>query len=246
MSDDNRVQGGGAFPVTRWSLVVRAAGSGSEARRALGLLCEQYWPPLYRFLRRTGAQKEDAEDLLQGFLLDFIQRNDFKRADKERGRFRSYLLRSLKNFTSKERVRAKAKKRGGDIVHVPFIMDTEGEEVRYAAEPQGHPDPERVFHRDWAFAILDRSLARVKKSFASRQRSERFEAYMGFALGGIQDRKYEDAARRLGISVSLVKKGVGQLRKELERELRREISDTVDDPAMVDEELRFLLNALRE
>ncbi len=246
MSDVDSGRAGGSFPVTRWSLVLRAAGTGTEASRALELLCEQYWPPLYRFLRRSGAQREDAEDYLQGFLFDFIRRNDFRRADRDKGRFRSYLLGALKHYISNVKKKLKKEAAGGKVVHVPFVIDTEGEEVRYAKEPPCFSDPNRIFHRDWAQTLLDHSLERVEKSFASRGQLERYKVYLGLARGDVEDRTYKEAADGLGVSVSLVKKGVGQLRRELDREVRRAILDTIDDPALLNEELDFLMSALGE
>ena len=145
-----------------------AAGRGdaSESRRALATLCDAYWYPLYAFVRRSGYSAADAEDLTQGFLARFLEKNDFAAADRQRGKFRSFLLVSMKHFLANERDRAAALKRGGG--RLLESLDFESGEARYGLEAADELTPDKVFERQWALALLERVLAALRQEYVER------------------------------------------------------------------------------
>src|SRR5688572_22330144 len=154
--------GRGGFQNTRWSLVLRAGTQPSKAAdEALATLCEMYWYPLYAFLRRRGYSAEDAKDLTQAFFVRLLEKQVLSQADPDRGRFRSFLLASLKNFVANERDRETAKKRGGDAPILPLEFETA--EGRFVLEPPTQETPEKVFDRQWAMTLLDRAMKRLDR-----------------------------------------------------------------------------------
>jgi DNA-directed RNA polymerase specialized sigma24 family protein len=234
----------GQFLTTRWSIVLGAGDStGPEfQQRALEQLCRDYWYPLYAFLRRGGKNQADAEDLTQGFFERFLRRKDFKRATPEKGRFRSYLLTSLKNFAASEWHRESAAKRGGGAAVFPIDADFEG---RYVQEPSDGITPETLYQKAWASALLDKVLARLAKEFSVSGKGEFFESVRGH-LGGSKsaDSNYADIAGSHGMSVGAVTMAVRRMRVRYGELLRREIAETVDGSLEIDDEIRFLLSAL--
>src|SRR5579875_588146 len=149
-----------AFPTTRWTLVCAATGDGPETRRALSALCEAYWYPLYGYARHRGDSPEQAQDHTQEFFTQFLEHDYFDRANPDRGRFRSFLLASFRHFLCDEAGRVSAKKRGGGAIPLSFEF-YRGEE-RYAREPFHNETPERLYERQWAHAVVDRTLARLR------------------------------------------------------------------------------------
>jgi DNA-directed RNA polymerase specialized sigma24 family protein len=231
------------FHTTRWTLVASAAqGQGEEASAALETLCGAYWYPLYAFLRRRGSDASEAADLVQGFFAELIEKDYVAQADRERGRFRGFLLVSLQHFASKQRAKERAQKRGGGRLHVP--LDFEDGERRYRLEPADGRTAEAVFERRWALTILERTMERLALQFtdAGPAQLERFDALKG-CLGG-EAPPYRDVGLRLGISETAVKVGVHRLRARYRDCLRQEIAETVRDPAEIDDEIRRLMQAL--
>lgn len=234
-----------AFVTTNWSLV-RAVRTTDAARRATALagLCEAYWGPLYAFIRRRGHEAETAADCTQAFFAHVIEKGAFESADPALGRFRTFLLVSVKNFLTSQWEHDTALKRGGGWSSVPF--DTEALERRYEALRSGDLDPELAFERHWAQTVLDRALARVRAQQAAAGRAKEFavlEAYLTSDAG--PGRPYREVARELGIADTAVRAAVHRLRQRLGEALRAEVGETLDDPAGVDAELRFLLSRLR-
>src|ERR1700751_1357128 len=229
------------FPTTRWTLVVSAgAPDRKEARPALVSLCEGYWYPLYAYLRRRGYLADQAQDLTQEFFIRVLEGRYLDRADPEKGRFRSFLLTSLKFFVADEEDRQRAGKRGGGVL-VPLEFSS-GEE-RYQREPTHDETPERIFERRWALSMLDRVVERLRDEFVQHGRPEHFERLKVFLLGQ-SDAPYAALAREMKTSEGAVKVAIHRLRKRYRELFRQEIADTVADPAEVEAELRFLAAVL--
>lgn len=229
------------FPTTRWTLVIAAGDPGKkEARSALVSLCESYWYPLYAYLRRRGYAPDQAQDLTQGFFIRVLEGRYLDRADPEKGRFRSFLLTSLKFFVADEADRERALKRGGGAV-LPLEFSS-GEE-RYQREPAHDETPERIFERRWALSVLDRVLERLRGEFLEHGRLQDFERLKVFLLGQ-SEAPYAALAREMNTSEGALKVAIHRLRKRYRDLFRQAIADTVADPADVESELRFLAAVL--
>jgi RNA polymerase sigma factor (sigma-70 family) len=229
------------FPTTRWTLVFAAGDPHrKEARSALVSLCENYWYPLYAYLRRRGYPADQAQDLTQEFFLRILEGRYLDRADPKKGRFRSFLLTSLKFFVADEGDRERAQKRGGGVlVPLEFLS---GEE-RYQREPAHDETPEGIFERRWALSMLDRVVERLRNEFVHHGRAEHFERLKMFLLGQ-SDAPYAALAREMNTSEGALKVAIHRLRKRYRDLFRQEIADTVADPAEVESELRYLAAVL--
>ncbi|MBN1207458.1 MAG: sigma-70 family RNA polymerase sigma factor [Myxococcaceae bacterium] len=228
------------FITTRWSLVLAAgADTAPEARKALSELCGLYWSPLYAFLRRQGRSADEAQELTQGFFARLLEKNDLAVADPGRGRFRAWLLASIRHYAANERERERAKKRGGGQVRI----DLDEAELQFSQEPMPGLTPERAFERRWALALLENALAALREEYARRGQELLFDKLKG-ALNGEEEASYSRIAAELGMTVSAVKVNAFRLRRRYRELLRGEISHTVEDPEDVDAELRFLFSAL--
>ena len=235
------VPGSSQFPTTRWSLVVAAGHPDrKDARSALVSLCEHYWYPLYAYLRRYGHPADQAQDLTQEFFVRLLEGRYLDRADPDKGRFRSFLLTSLKFFVADEGDRQRAYKRGGGAV-VPLEFWS-GEE-RYQREPAHDETPERIFERRWALSVLDRVVERLRNQFVLQGRPEHFERLKLFLLGQ-SDARYAVLAREMNTSEGALKVAIHRLRKQYRDLFRQEIADTVADTADVESELRYLAAVL--
>ncbi len=229
------------FPTTRWSVVVAASDPhGEQARSSLVSLCENYWYPLYAYLRRCGLPAEQAQDLTQEFFVRLLEGRYLDRADPEKGRFRSFILTSLKFFVADQQDRQRARKRGGGIL-VPLEFSS-GEE-RFQHEPAHDLTPERVFERRWALSVLDRVVARLREEFVQNGRPEQFERLKVFLLGQ-SDAPYASLAREMNTSEGALKVAIHRLRKRYRDLFRQEIAETVADPAEVESELKYLAAVL--
>ena len=229
------------FPATRWSLVVAAGDPHrKEARSALVSLCESYWYPLYAYLRRRGYSSDQAQDLTQEFFVRMIEGRYLDRAEPEKGRFRAFLLSSLKFFVADEDDRRRARKRGGGMV-VP--LEFSSGERRYQLEPAHDETPERIYERRWALSVLDRVVEKLRNEFVQHGRPDHFERLKVFLLGQ-SDAPYGALAQELNTSEGALKVAIHRLRKRYRELFRQEIADTVADPAAVESELRHLAAAL--
>jgi len=229
------------FPTTRWTMVIAAGDPHrKEARSALVSLCENYWYPLYAYLRRRGYPADQAQDLTQEFFIGVLEGRYLDRADPAKGRFRAFILTSLKFFVADEKDRQRAHKRGGGAV-VPLEFSS-GEE-HYQREPAHDETPERIFERRWALSVLDRVVEKLRHEFVQHGRAEHFERLKVFLLGQ-SDAPYAALAREMNTSEGAVKVAIHRLRKRYRELFRQEIADTVADPAEVDSELRFLAAVL--
>ena len=235
------LHGPSQFPTTRWTLVVAAGDPHrKEARSALVYLCENYWYPLYAYLRRRGYSADQAQDLTQDFFIRVLEGRYLDRADPGKGRFRSFLLTSVKFFVADEADRQRAHKRGGGTV-VPLEFSS-GEE-RYQREPAHDETPERIFERRWALSVLDRVVERLRSEFVQHGRPEHFDRLKVFLLGQ-SDAPFTTLAREMNTSEGALKVAIHRLRKRYRELFRQEIADTVADPGEVESELRFLAAAL--
>jgi RNA polymerase sigma-70 factor (ECF subfamily) len=235
------LQGPSQFPTTRWTLVLAAGDPRpKEARSALVALCESYWYPLYAYLRRRGYSADQAQDLTQDFFVRVLEGRYLDRADPEKGRFRSFILTSLKFFIADEGDRERAQKRGGGTVE--SFEFTSGEE-RYRREPAHDETPERIFERRWALAMLDRVVERLRNEFVQHGRPEHFDRLKMFLLGQ-SDAPYAALAREMNTSEGALKVAIHRLRRRYRDLFRQEIADTVADPSEVESELRYLAAVL--
>jgi RNA polymerase sigma-70 factor (ECF subfamily) len=229
------------FPTTRWTLVVAAGDPHrTDAKSALVSLCENYWYPLYAYLRRRGYPADQAQDLTQEFFMRMLDGRYLDRADPEKGRFRSFLLSSLKFFVADERDRERAHKRGGGAL-VP--LEFSSGEQRYRREPAHDETPERIFERRWALSVLDQVVERLRSEFVQHGRPAHFERLKVFLLGQ-SDAPYAALAREMNTSEGALKVAIHRLRKRYRDLFRQEIADTVADPAEVDSEIRYLAAVL--
>ena len=233
--------GSSQFPTTRWTLVVAAADpQGKDARSALVSLCEGYWYPLYAYVRRRGYPPDQAQDVTQEFLIRVLEGRYLDRADREKGRFRAFLLTSMKFFLADEADRNRAQKRGGGTV---LSLEFSSGEDRYQREPAHDETPEWIFERRWALSVLDRVVVKLRNEFVHHGRPEHFERLKVFLLGQ-SDAPYAALARDMNTSEGALKVAIHRLRKRYRELFLQEIADTVADPGEVESELRFLATAL--
>lgn len=233
---------GEVFATTRWTLVISAGRRTSpESEEALDALCRAYWYPLYAYVRRRGYQREDAEDLTQGFFARFLARNYLEQLSGERGRFRAFLLASLKHYLANDYDRATCQKRGGDPA--PLSLDWRAAAERFQIEPAGGQSPDQAYDREWAVALLERVLDRLRDECATRGLAAWFEVLRPFLAVGKGALSYRDAATQLGSAEGAVRVAVHRLRRRYRELLREEIAGTLADPAQVEEELRALFRA---
>jgi RNA polymerase sigma-70 factor (ECF subfamily) len=231
------------FPATLWSVVLLAGQNASEqSREALAALCRAYWLPLYAYLRRQGKSPHDAEDLTQGFMLHLLEKETLTRVNREKGKFRSFLLASLQYYLANERDRQSAQKRGGGVNLVQ--LDADDAEERYQSALADQLDPAKVFDRRWATTLLDRALGRLEAEHSGADRAKRFRELQVFLLGDPKTISYAEAGKRIGIKEGAVKVAVLRLRQRFGELLRVEVADTVASPTDVEEEMRHLFASL--
>lgn len=212
------------------------------AAGALEELCRTYWYPLYAFLRRQGNSPENAQDLVQGFLAHLLRNERLAQVAPEKGRFRSFLLASLKNVARDQADKANALKRGGGEETVSF--DAATAEERFALEPSDLNDPARVFERRWAMTLLERTLTRLEQENTAGPRRAKFEGLRSFLLGDPTDQTYAEIGRQLGLSEGAVKVAVLRLRQRYRELFRDEIANTVASEAEIEDELRHVFTVL--
>jgi RNA polymerase sigma factor (sigma-70 family) len=220
-----------------------AQGGAPESQAALAALCEAYWYPLYAFARRHLPSLHDAQDLTQAFFAELLEKDYLQTADPQRGKFRSFLLTAFKHFLSKQRDRARARKRGGG--RVPLTLDFQAGEHRYSLEPADQTTPETLFERRWALAILEQALARLREEMVGAGKEKHFECLKQALEGEGPQEPYARIGLELGISEPAVKVAVYRLRRRYQELLRAEIRQTVASPDQIDDELRDLFAAVR-
>ena len=240
-SSDSRTSHG--FASTQWSLVIAAGRQSSPAAKdALALLCKAYWAPLYAYVRRRGYSVADAQDLTQEFFTRLIEKNYLKSATPDRGRFRSFLLGSMKHFLINEWDRSNAKKRGGGAPHMSFeFADAETALIQDAFRKL---TPEELFERRWALAVIDRALARLEREFVRAGKSELFNSLKAYLVDGSDGTSYAEMAILIGTSEGAVKVSAHRMRRRFRELLRAEIARTVATAEEIDDEVRHLIDVL--
>jgi len=231
------------FPTTPWGLVLAAGITATrESAEALSQLCEAYWYPLYVYVRRNGHSIEDAQDLTQEFFARVLEKHYLRDADRERGRFRNFLLASLKHCLANEWDRARAEKRGGR--KIPISLDAATAEDRYPLEAADHLTPEKIFDREWALTLLDRTMVRLGQEYATVSKNDLFNKIKDFLSGNNRRGGNAQAARELGMTEGAFKVAVHRARRRFGELLRNEVAGTVASPEDVQQEIRYLLAAL--
>lgn len=231
------------WATTRWTLLQALDGQQtSMAQEALTHLCETYWYPLYAFVRARGHSQDEASDLVQGFLADLIERGSLGTVSPERGRFRAFLLASMKHYLANQRARAGATKRGGGQSLLPLEFDLA--EQRYQHEPVDTVSPETLYERAWASAVIDTVLRRIQTEWSARGKDAEFQRLRDTLTGDAPSEGYAAIAADLGTTESALRVAAHRLRRRFLAELRAEVAD-LSSAEDVDEELRYLVQALR-
>jgi RNA polymerase sigma-70 factor (ECF subfamily) len=212
------------------------------AAQSMEQLCRVYWLPLYTYVRSQGESPEDAQDLTQEFFACLLEKNFLGSVDPRKGRFRSFLLASLKHFLSNARDRARAQKRGGG--QTPLPLDLSDAETRAGFQPADNQTPEKAFQKRWALTLLEQSLGRLRKEYAGRGREEIFEQLKITLTEGRGAVAYAQLSASLAMSEAAVKMAVHRLRQRYREVLRAEIAQTVAHESEVEEELREVFRAL--
>jgi len=231
------------FLTTRWSIVLQAGREeGEKTKAALSELIATYWYPLYAYVRRRGYSADDAQDLTQAFFTRLLEKNVGGVADPARGRFRAFLLGSLKNFLANEWDRVNAQKRGGG--RKLLSLDYEFADEKFRREPVCRLTPEMEFERNWALAVLDRALARVQKIYVGRGKPQLFEQLKPALVSTEDDTSRREMALALGMTEGAVKVALHRMRNAFRECLREEIGETVGEERDLDDELQALIEAL--
>jgi RNA polymerase sigma factor (sigma-70 family) len=236
------------FVTTRWSLVLQARDKGDpNGVAALADLCRAYWFPLYAFIRKRSRDGHEAQDLTQSFFARLLEKDFLDDVLPERGRFRAFLLAAVRHFVANEWDKQRAEKRGGGRWQQSLdaaAFDWESGESRYLIEPSHDLTPERLFERQWAFALLERVLSRLRDEHVNPGKRDQFEALQPFLSTDRDSANYTDAASHLNITVEAARVAAHRLRKRYRQLLRDEIAQTVASPEQVDDELRHLFAVL--
>jgi RNA polymerase sigma-70 factor (ECF subfamily) len=236
--------GAAVFHTTRWTMVMRSKGEAPEARAALGDLCEAYWMPVYRFLRREGRSDDASRELAQEFFARLLARGGIEGADPEKGRFRSYLLGALKHFLADQRRGEGRQKRGGGVevesIESGITETSPGWEI---------PDPtatisDTYFDREWALAIMDRALNAVQAAFEESGKGRQYQCLKPWLMGDSENLSQSDAGAELGMTTGAIKVAIHRLRKEFRTAIQAEIAQTVNTPEEIATELRYLIEVL--
>ena len=231
------------FSPTRWSLVLRAQGETPEAQAALSELCEAYYQPVYRFLRREGRNDSTALELTQSFFESVLTKQNLN-PDPRSGRFRSYILGAVKHFLGDERKRGLRLKRGAG--QIPVSLDDDEDSERSAPSVTAKTRPESWFDRQWALNLMDRSLQEIEKEFENKGKANQFQILKHSLLGDGMALSHSEAAIQLGWSETATKVAVHRLRKRFREIVRAEVAQTTPDTSETDAELNYLIEALQQ
>ncbi len=232
-----------AFPTTHWSVVLTAGGddlAGSTA--ALEKLCGRYWYPIYAFVRRRGADRHEAEDLTQSFFAHLLEMETLRKADRRKGKFRTFLLSALTKFLSNEWDKRQTAKRGGRRRIIS--LDEAAAEKLYSLEPAESRSPEKLFDRSWADALVGRALAVLREEYRAAGKRDLLAQLEPCLTQVVLPGRYAGCAATLGLNDGAVRVALHRLRRRFGQLLRQEIAQTVGNPAEVDEEIRHLFAAI--
>jgi RNA polymerase sigma-70 factor (ECF subfamily) len=234
-----------AFVTTRWTQVLNARGESPQARVALGALCEAYYMPVFRFVRRSNDSDDSARDLTQEFFAQLLSRHGLDQVQQGKGRFRSYLLGAVKHFLADQLDLAHAAKRGGGQPHVPLKVGTDSQTTAFLTIPAA-PVPDAFFDRQWALNVIDRALKALAVELAAAGKDRYFETLKPWLVAEESSLSQTNAAQILGLSEGAIKVSIHRLRKRFRDLVKDEIAGTVDPTVTVQEELRYLLEALAQ
>jgi RNA polymerase sigma factor (sigma-70 family) len=236
------------FVTTRWSLILSAANGSEEqkAHDALAELCRTYWRPIFSFVRARGHSIEDAQDLTQDFFVTILKKNWLHHADRDRGRFRSLLLRSLHNFLVNVAEKAHAHKRGGGMEFISWDdwMAEGPSQLSIPLQALDSLPPERIFDLTWATTVVEHAFQRLREECESKGKLWLFQALSSHLADERDELSYANLAGELGMAETAVKKQLHNMRQRYRSLLRDEVSQTVEDPADVDDEIRYLCASL--
>ncbi len=230
------------FQSTRWSIVRTAQSSDGDTKKALQELCQQYWPPVYAYVRRRGYQANDAADLTQDLFTNLLAREGLASVDEDKGRFRCFLLAAAKNLLAEYQRSKHAQKRGGAFTHIS--IDGTSVESQLAREAACEQTPEQAFDQGWAKQLIADTLRQLDELNQCPERVEYYQRLRNFIANPSDDLSYANIALELNVAESALRVQVHRLRKKFRELLRRNVADTLTDPSEVDEELRYLLHCL--
>jgi RNA polymerase sigma-70 factor (ECF subfamily) len=238
-------EGGAAFQTTHWTMVLRAGEtqSDSSAQKALSNFCEAYWPPLYAFVRHRGHASPEAQDLVQGFFAHVLEQNTLSRADREKGKLRTFLLGSFQNYLFNEYDRARTLKRGGgkQILSIDELLP----EAEASMMQTMHLSDSAAYDLVWASNIVKRAWQYLESAFEAEGKTEWLEVLRPFVAGGGKTPlNQEEAAEKLGVPIATLRTWLSRLRQRYREALRSEVASTVSDPSEVDQELHYLYQIL--
>lgn len=239
----------GRFNTTRWSVVLSCGDSGMEsaaAHNALSELCKMYWQPIYAYICRRGYSTHDAEDFTQDFIANLLQGPLLQRADPERGRFRSLLVKALRDFLDHATAKQRAQKRGGDMKFVSWDdwMAAPASQMPLSAQALKSWSPEQTFDLRWAVTVVEQALRRLREECQSKQRLRLFETLSPYLTTERSDVSYQNLATTLGITEPAVKKQLHNLRRRYRWLIFEEVEQTVENPSDVEGEIRYLCGTL--
>ena len=231
------------FATTQWSQVLAARdATGTKSRQALAALCEAYWYPLYAYVRSPlcqGHDPDESRDLTQAYFAYLLEKNILEDVEPSKGRFRSFLLASLKHFVANELRKERTLKRGGGTQ--TLSLDTEAAENRYGLEPVERLTPEQVYEHRWALTVLERAGERLNAEWAEGERARQFEHLKPHLTGQEPRTGYRELASELGMTQVALRGALHRMRQRFGELIRDEIAGTVANPDEVDDEVRHLL-----
>ncbi|HEY9174732.1 MAG TPA: sigma-70 family RNA polymerase sigma factor [Verrucomicrobiae bacterium] len=227
---------------TEWFTVEAATRPGPAAAEALERLCRTYWYPLYAYVRHRGHEPADAQDLTQEFFAHLLERPWLDGVHPSKGKFRSFLLASMKHFLANEWRRGQAQKRGSG--RTLFSLEALAAGDLKNIEPSHHETPDRAFEHHWANAVFDQALARLRSEYTDVGKGALFDSLKGCLKADEGQSNYAEVAKQFGMSRAAVKKAAQRLRERCRVLLREELAHTVPEPGELDEELHWLFTAL--
>jgi RNA polymerase sigma-70 factor (ECF subfamily) len=239
--------GGASFRTTHWSVIADCAQADEIGFAALEQLCRDYWPPLYSFARRRGYSPSDAQDMVQGLFASFLETKGYTRADRTKGKFRSFLLASLKHYMANVWDREHALKRGGDRGFVLLDLELEAAEALHVSEGETAAlDEEQAYEQRWANTLVACAIGHLSEEFSGPAKAHLFQELKPFLCGGAGLPSQVEVAARLGIPIGTLRSHLLRLRMRYAELLRQEVARTIGSADNVDEELRRFRKILIE
>lgn len=239
--EDAPKESGNRFPNTQWSMVIAAGNGTEETRRALDRLCESYWKPIYSYLRHRWTEC-DAKDLTQGFFEGLLRRDDFSRLTSERGKFRTFLLSSLKNYLANDWDRRNALKRGGGAQHLS--LDYLIAERAYTHEPCDELTPDKLYEIQYARTVFERGMKRLRTKFRKRRKEDLLDELLPFLTPNARDLSFKEVALRLECTEGAARKAAHDIRKKLRDCVSAEVAQTVERREDIEEEISYLIGII--